>query len=981
METPTPSPEQSESLRSVLATLQPVLMVVDGNQAIKTELESEVVQLAISCLFLLREHTKMAHWVQILLTRRPVPLAVARWALSRQISVPDGFADRLLAEHPHSTEAVILAALIKSELLGRHREAFEMLLPIAKAAESQREREQSIGLLSQVAMQMGSEELSAVEDLARSILLPGSRLFKMLRAQSLLRMGQQRELGDLLEEIRDEDDPVWLQLCGHHLVLKGDGASAIAPLFKAGKQLNDFHLLQRAAGLAHENHQPDVAVDILETLLQIYPQDRNSRQNAAMIYLQLEDMCRAAKHLGVLYEAAPEDVRIGLNYAVALARSGQPEASLSIYERLCSASKPPATAVLGRAHLLKAIDRPREAFASMNAMRHAYWDVPEFVQSYLSLAYAAGEEDAGHQALLRLMELQSQGKAGREMLQAKSLEDVREYAKEYQDRFEKLHRLMLQGQAPWLMIDELLGRVAYMGWYIRTQACNWIPDEPLARAQYCVYSTNSFTSVPAERAGFELRRIVCPPQGCMVVADLTALITLHRLALLAAAVSYFGKIAIPASCMTHMLDEHSRLVFHQLSQKTSRQNIKTAIDEKKIRVLLEPGSPGQRPLPFVNEHTLDGTEEEHLYRLKDVVFAMQLHGQILPQKVQSILAVAHKMPGSDESHPQLQVGQALLFDLLTLMTLDQFDVMTDILASFVVNITPADYDGLLADLRGIAAQEDLRSWHRQLWDFLRSDSHIVQIPVAPGKQYSDMGSERMGELWLDATRLSSQLKAPLLIDDRTCQALVLNERRQDSNPAFGTDCVVLALLKGNVIDVDIARKAMLQLVEWRYRFLLPDRQILKAMADAYREHPPGRDLRAVASYLHDCMGDPGLFGGPERTDPPMAMATKLLHSWIALSAELLVDVWGDKTWLETDARALTEWIIAEMLPSIPKALGPRGHQLARFSNRLFLSQVMIGFCLIRDLERAASGLEEVSRHLGLNRADYLKAVTGVIDGI
>ena len=143
------------------------------------------------------------------------------------------------------------------------------------------------------------------------------------------------------------------------------------------------------------------------------------------------------------------------------------------------------------------------------------------------------------------------------------------------------------------------------------------------------------------------------------------------------------------------------------------------------------------------------------------------------------------------------------------------------------------------------------------------------------------------------------------------------------------------------------------------------------------QNPPGRELRAVAFYVHDCMSDPGLFGGLELTDPPMAIATKLFHTWIVLCAELIAEVWADKSWPESSAKALTEWAITEMLPSTPKVLSPKGHVIGKLSTSLFL----IAFSLAEDIERAATGLQAVAAALGMNRQDYLMAITEVIDAV
>ena len=95
------------------------------------------------------------------------------------------------------------------------------------------------------------------------------------------------------------------------------------------------------------------------------------------------------------------------------------------------------------------------------------------------------------------------------------------------------------------------------------------------------------------------------------------------------------------------------------------------------------------------------------------------------------------------------------------------------------------------------------------------------------------------------------------------------------------------MAKVGIVTRDEAADALLQLLNWRYRFILVPPDILKLLADRYRSHPPGAALRKIAIYVHDCMRDEGLFGGFETTDPPISMAMRLYQNWIQNVAEFL----------------------------------------------------------------------------------------------
>ena len=91
---------------------------------------------------------------------------------------------------------------------------------------------------------------------------------------------------------------------------------------------------------------------------------------------------------------------------------------------------------------------------------------------------------------------------------------------------------MLQGRLPWLFVDVALGNVPYWAWYVRTQELPWFSEHPLETARYTLYATNGYSVRHPGQPGAKLAELQCVPKGRTVVADLSALITLHRLGLL-----------------------------------------------------------------------------------------------------------------------------------------------------------------------------------------------------------------------------------------------------------------------------------------------------------------------------------------------------------------------------------------------------------------------------------------------------------------
>jgi hypothetical protein len=163
-------------------------------------------------------------------------------------------------------------------------------------------------------------------------------------------------------------------------------------------------------------------------------------------------------------------------------------------------------------------------------------------------------------------------------------------------RHEHLNHQLLQGRAPWLLVGHALGRESYIDWAIRTQE-TLLPDAPVGRAEYAVYATNAFT-VQADDGN---RRCLVPITAAQaaqpVVADLSALLTLHRLGLLERGVAYLGRIVLPGGYIARFLEEHRSLQSHQASEVEARRAILAAVDQGRLRTTPAGTADHPHPLP------------------------------------------------------------------------------------------------------------------------------------------------------------------------------------------------------------------------------------------------------------------------------------------------------------------------------------------------------------------------------------------------
>jgi hypothetical protein len=199
--------------------------------------------------------------------------------------------------------------------------------------------------------------------------------------------------------------------------------------------------------------------------------------------------------------------------------------------------------------------------------------------------------------------------------------------------------------------------------------------------------------------------------------------------------------------------------------------------------------------------------------------------------------------------------------------------------------------------------------------------------------------------------------------------------------AFGTDALLAALLESGRLSADVAADAYAKLMRWRFRFLVVPTAVMVALAKRSLGSPPGQPLRRLARYVQDCMRDPGLFGGPEPTVPPVTMAGKMFLAWTNAVSEFVVSVWEDSNVPEAAARAVSEWALSECLPAPPLSSGPPSRAFADLQARALLSQAFVRSAMCYETARANGALTTIARAFGIRDRDYLENLAGVVDAV
>jgi len=962
----------------VKEVLIPILTPIEAVGRIETEFDQEVVELALKTFHFLGEKAGCARMAKILSKREPVSLVLGEAVLGGWVeNVAKDLPERLRRDHAELFDAKLMAAALEGYYSpGAALTAAEQIIP---KAETRDQRFRLWKLIEALAERAGGEAQTSVAKHLPGLLSNDEILSSFMAAEGLIQAGRLSEAKEILEKVRSEDNLYWLQIWGDVSLQSGDVELGLSAFKQAARLYPNPDLFGRAAEIAFNCNKLDEAAELIEQQLCLDPDNVRARVRLAFVFLEMENHEKAADEFAELHRRQPDEPAHLVNQALSLQLLGKVEQSLEILESLCSAKSPPVQAIVIHAGILKAKNMAEAGFAGLKKVRDQYWHDPGFVGAFMDLAHAAQEDRAAHEALLRLQELQEQGKF-QDVLRMVSFDEIKGHLQEFQTKKEELLRLSLEGKVPWLLVERFLGRVPHWGWYLRTQALPWLNEAPLVLAEHSIYSTNSFSIQKADSGNCTLEDIRCPPEGTSVVIDLSALITLNQLGLLDQAARYFGKLLIPSSYAARVLEESSRLVVHQKSQRTSLQKVRLALDTMKIKIQGTENT-GGAPLPHVHEHSLE-TEQGHFYRLRDIADVLRHEGQISNPEYKELLTAAHKPSGVDSEHPALRIAQTILVDLSTLATFHTLNLLDRVISLFDVHISASDREEVLRGIRGFEAYEGVYRSHTEMWEKIRSDKRFILIPrkFVMGPKKGEEETDR--EIYFSAFQLAREQKLPLLADDRTSQVIASNEPQALEYPALSTDKLLPALAQAGLLTHDELADAFLQLISWRYRFIVTPSQVLWTLARRYLSNPPGKQLRDIARYVHSCMRDPGLFAGFERTDPPTTMATRLFYKWACVAAELIVEAWSDSSVAEEDADAITRWVVRELLPSPPKTMAyPASELLASLLPRITLAHALICSGKIGDHKRANRGLLSISSAMGVSPTDYFRYFTETIDGI
>lgn len=968
------------------ALLQRVVSALQGAFAfdqLQNPLEQYACSVALQAQLLLNEKHAAERLAKLLETCSPIPLVLADAVLSNDIPAPTNLPERLRSEHPQSFDAKLKAALIEGGILGRPGPALAAAMDLKEMAVSRTERSSLLRAIAALGQLSGHEAQGLVDGIVPDLIDPEDSEGKLFRAESYLQAGNLDAAEALLEGVKDEANPSWLRAAAALRERRGDVDKALELLLKAAAEYPHQTLLRQAAAFAYNRGRLNAAADLLEKLAVADPNDLSSRRNLAVVYGRMGDFARAVTHFRAVHERDPKDPDHALRLAVSLSLADRSAESLAVYEDLCSRPAAPLEAHLGRATVLIALGHTTQACHALEGVREQFWDQPVFLMAVMRAGYAADREALASEALKHLAELEEakDGGAGIRLLQPKTLDELKAYIFEQREFNEGLQRQVLRGRLPWQVMSQHFGGSLYRDWAHRTQRMEWVPEDPLVWAEYNLYATNGFT---VSKRVAEGRSVLVPMSAgdhMRIVADLTALITLHRLGLLGHLRDRFQEILVPSVYSSRVLDERVGLRPHQLSRRNASILLSLAVEQGRLRIWDQQKEAGETPPVTIQEYGLDADSGDS-YRLIDLGAPLYQGGMLGEAEYTRFRALSHRSSATTAGKTPLSLGDRVLCRLHELETIASAGALDSVLEGFATYITPMERERLRCGENAHNFQAQVAAWHTDLWQQLSDQTRFVRVaPEIPRQWQQETEEWQHREAALEAALIAMQHKVPLLADDRVCQMLVLNQEGSVPTAAFGTDQFIAGLLAESRLTVQMAAQALLQLMRWRYRFFVPPVAVLVECAHRYRQHPPGRDLQDVARYAHDCMRDPGLFNGPESTEPPIPMGFRLAESWAAVAGDFIVQVWADERFSEPSAKELTRWAVEQLLPSPPLTLPPHWQRmLAMLAPTSVLSGALTQCLAYKPSTRTRQAFEELRQVLGLSEERFRRAVTEVISG-
>ena len=887
-----------------------------------------------------------------LLSVRPVMRDVSQYILNRGAffdkAIVNNVTSYLIQDHPDSYWAFEIIALLEALYLKNSKASWEALEKAKILASSREEKEQVAMTALDLGIELGlyDESLAIVYELIEK----DNFLRQFLDARYQYFAGDAEKAEQTLIELEKENfnHASSLQikaqinaLLGISSIKKENWENARKFLEKSIKTVPDPSMMKDLLNV-HGKFQNDAeALKIVEQI------EKTGEDDEQVIHIKAQ----AARNLGKfqlseetwyrLFKKFDQKSEYAYGLAEMLFLNNKPQDSLKTLDQFiqCNDKTDPACLALA-CNIHESEDDALKAFRLLQRCYANIQNNPQLLVKHMELGYRTGNEKKSNESMKRLQNLDKEGRVPEGLFRSMDLNQMIEFFQHRHETIEKLDKQYKLGRYPRLMLCEDQNIPLYLDWAVRTQELS-LPNDPKAWGRYITYATNGMRIQRVEKRN-QLTTITAPPDAMEIVIDYHALITMHRLGLLEKIEQRYKKIYYPYILEIIWKNDQHRFGHHQLSKEEAYRTLDEKLKSNRIKEMTAPApletkkkkknDVSKRDLrlarlgklvlidAFVEKKDLIDFTGITVVRLTQVLSWLYSEGKITENEFRELKAIYH---GKSEiikkgSHKILKDATQFLVSRTTLELMEQYNLNKHLFAlgkSIVVEKNTAYY--FHQAVLEIDFGKKVGEWHRELSKSVMNSK--VFKSVHPEIDYEDKEfTNSPAYIALSSSiKYSEKNNFPLLTDDRTTQMMSKNEW---VNQQFGTDVLLLDLFEKKIITIQEYANNFLQLCQWRYRFLIPDVRVLLFFAKQYKKRPLGQPLKDIANYGRQCMNDPGLFLGPELTDPPLPLGLKLMMTWVKTWLEFLIYIWQDNEFKSDTLKQITGKIYKQALPDPPKDL-------------------------------------------------------------
>ncbi len=911
----------------------------------------------------------LAPLLSLLVRHKPVDPELGQFCLDGRLPQVPHLSEAILESHPEDFLGQFVGIILQAEIGNDWSAAFHRLTALKPIAVSEGERETLFASLSQVARKIGGPATSETDALRTTLLDMQIPRHRLAAADHEARFGRWQAAEELLARGAVVQGPYarWIQ--AQCALARDHTEDAITHLVAAALEFLHDGWLMDAAQRANAAGRTTESILCLERLREYYPTLLGPRKSLA---LQLWGAGRHEESIGellALTDLLPQDDSIRVQLAREYLHINEPQSAIDALSGLQEVGHSGVAALVLLAVALTRTGKVREAFTALDQYRNKFWKDKDFLFAYMESAYAAGHEREAGLALQALNGLREGGLIDPKQFRVGSLDEILELTRKTQERREHANRAIISCQMPWTTCAEAFGRPLIWDWMLRTQEARWITEDPQSRSEYSIYATNGFAV--AELEGEKRLTKIEAGEADTISADYSALITLHHLGKLPMLFSAYRTVIVPAEYRFSVLEDDRRLRPHQLSQRESSETIADYLTVAKIRVAT---SAEAAALLKVDEY-VDDTVGRPIIRLRALIDSLARAGRV-DKVTETRLRTLPLRPQTEKR--VIQPGDSVLISALTLRTLYRERLLEPVVDMFRVSISTTDRDEILGESRAFRFQETTRQNLEELWRTVERERNVEFV----SQKRIEKDEDEDNGMSLFAFRLAVARNVPLLVDDRTLQAVVTNQRGSARDTAFASIDLLEQLHSRGALDIEEYARCLIQLVRWRYKFIVPSAEVLHHFAARYSGGVPGQELALIARYVHESMSDPGLLGGLENSTPPTSMALKLYITWHSRIGEFLGRVWTSAEIPAARSEAVTDWVAQAMLPSAPISIDERFHApMARQVREITIANALIQTGQAKPNDAAPLLLRRFAEALGVSQRRLWQLSVEVIDRV